>query len=137
MWELTKIVVPKVMAEWESLAFCMRYRPEEVKAFKRDTQDVKERCKNLFDNWLTTAHGPKPKTYRTLLNCIKKINKLTSVSEVIEKELIKGKDEGVQFLTACKQYMLVSIHYSIKSIYVRSLYRNSCDQDQLVTWCLN
>ena len=91
MWELTEIVAPKVMAEWESLAYCMRYSPEEVRAFRRGSEDLKERCKMLFDDWLTTAHGPKPKTYLTLLKHIKKIGNLTTASEAIEKELIKGK----------------------------------------------
>ena len=92
MWELTEFVAPKVMAEWESLAYCMRYSPEEVEAFRRDSKDLKECCKKLFGNWLTTAHGPKPKTYLTLLKHIKKIDVLTTASEAIEKELIKGKD---------------------------------------------
>ena len=93
MWELTKIVTPKVMAEWESLAYCMRYTPEEVKAFSKSSQDLKECCKNLFTNWLTTGHGPKPKTYLTILNHIKKIDNLATASEAIEIELIEGKDK--------------------------------------------
>ena len=90
MWELTKIVTPRVMANWESLAYCMRYCTEEVMAFRRDSQDLKECCKNLFENWLTTNHGPAPKTYLTLLNHIKKVDNLTSTSEAIEEELIEG-----------------------------------------------
>ena len=117
MWELTEIVAPKVMAEWESLAYRMRYSPEEVKAFKRDSQDVKECCKKLFDNWLTTAHGPKPKTYLTLLNCIKKIDELTSTSEVIEKELIKGKDGGV---TVTLMYYYNSSYKFLCTVHVKS-----------------
>ena len=94
MWELTEFVAPKVMAEWESLAYCMRYTSEEVKAFRTDSKDVKECCKKLFDNWLTTAHGPEPKTYLTLLKHIKKINNLTTASEAIEKKLIEGKNKN-------------------------------------------
>ena len=91
MWEITKIVIPKIMADWESLAYCMRYTPQEVEAFRRDSQDLKQCCKNMFVNWLSTAHGPTPKTYQTLLKHIKKIDNLTTASEEIEKELIKGK----------------------------------------------
>ena len=39
MWELTQIVIPKIKAEWESLAYCMRYNPQEVNGFKKDSQD--------------------------------------------------------------------------------------------------
>ena len=93
MFELTEIVAPKMMAEWESLAYCMRYTPADVAAFKKDTKDLKECCKNLYTNWLTTDHGPKPKTYQTLLKHIKKINNLAAASEAIEKDLIEGKDK--------------------------------------------
>ena len=90
MFELTKIVIPKIKFEWEYLAYSMRYTTQEVKDFKVDSQDSSECCKNLFDNWISTGHGPKPKTYQTLLNYIKKIDNLTSASEAVEKELIKG-----------------------------------------------
>ena len=93
MFELIEYVAPKMMAEWESLAFCMRYTTTEVAAFKKDTKDLKECCRNLFDNWLTTSHGPKPKTYQTLLKHIKKIDNLKAASEAIEKRLIEGKDK--------------------------------------------
>ena len=93
MFELIEIVAPKVMAEWESLAYCMRYTTAEVAAFKKDAKDLKECCRNLFDRWLTTSHGPKPKTYQTLLKHIKKIMNLQAASKAIEKELIEGKDK--------------------------------------------
>ena len=91
MWELTEIVIPKIKAEWESLAYCMRYTPEEVDGFRKDSQDCGECCRNLFTNWISTGHGPYPKTYLTLLKHIKKINNLTAASEAVEKELIRGK----------------------------------------------
>ena len=90
MFELTEIVAPRVMAEWESLAFCMRYTPAEVAAFRKDASP-KECCRNLFNNWVTTGHDPKPKTYQTLLKYIKKIDSLTKACEEIEKKLIKSK----------------------------------------------
>jgi len=91
MWELNEIVVPKINAEWKDLAYCMRYKPEEVEGFRNDSKDSKECCEKLFTNWLRTGHGPTPKTYQTLLKCIKKINRLTAMSKTIEEELINGK----------------------------------------------
>ena len=91
MHELTEIVVPNVKANWDSLAFCMRYNPREVEAFRKDSQDLKECCMKLFTNWLETAHGPTPKTYQTLLNHIKEIEDLSAASEEIERKLVKGK----------------------------------------------
>ena len=91
MFQLTEIVVPKIKAEWDSLAYCMGYTTQEVNGFKKDGQNSAECCKNLFGNWITTGHGPKPKTYQTLLKSIKKINNLAAASEAVEKELIEGK----------------------------------------------
>ena len=90
MWELTKIVIPKITANWEDLAYCMRYTVEEVEGFRRDSQDLKDCCRKLLINWLTTDHVPKHKTYHTLLKQIKKIDGLRAASETIEKELIEG-----------------------------------------------
>ena len=90
MWELTEIVIPKIKAEWEPLAYCMRYTTQEVKGFRKDSQDSGECCKNLLDNWISTGHGPKPKTYQTLLKYIKKINNLATASKAVEKELTEG-----------------------------------------------
>ena len=91
MWELTEIVIPKIKAEWENLAYCMRYTPEEVNGFRKDSQDSGECCKSLLVNWISTDHRREPKTYQTLLKRIKKIKNLATASEAVEKELIKGK----------------------------------------------
>ena len=92
MYELNEFVAPKVMHNWEQLAYCMRYEAREVKAFSKDSQDPKECCMKLFSNWLETGHGPIPKTYQTLLNHIKKVNDLAAASEAIERKLIQGRE---------------------------------------------
>ena len=96
MCELTQIVIPKIKAEWENLAYCMRYTPEEVNGFKKDSQDCGECSKNLLANWISTGHGPNPKTYQTLLKHIKKIDILTAASEVVVEDLIKGNNYNKQ-----------------------------------------
>ena len=63
MWELISIVIPKIKLQWKYLAYCMRYNIQEVEGFKTD----KGCCISLFNNWLSTNHGPKPKTYQTVL----------------------------------------------------------------------
>jgi len=97
MWKLKKFVIPKVMAEWKDLAYCMRYELEEVEAFRKGSKDLQECCENLLADWLTTSHDPKPKTYKRLLKYIKKIDKLTAVSKTIEKNLIKGKSNKITY----------------------------------------
>ena len=95
MFELSEYVIPKVLAKWEHLAYRMRYEHREVVAFRRDSQDINQCCIKLFSNWLETGHGPVPKTYQTLLNCINRIDDLTAVSEEIERDLIEGKDKQI------------------------------------------
>ena len=109
MHELTEVVAPKIMDKWERLAYTMRYEPGEVKVFKKDNHDPIECCMELFSNWLTTDHGPTPKTYQTLLNHIKKVKDLAAASEAIKKELIKGRDE---------QYSYLASSYTFECIYL-------------------
>ena len=98
MWELTKIFIPKIKDHWKELAFCMRYSTREVEIFNKEGKNLHECCEKLFVNWLTTSHGPEPKTYETLLNRIKEIDDLTAESEAIEKELTKGKDKHIYMI---------------------------------------
>ena len=93
MHELNEIVIPKMKAYWEDLAYAMSYSIAEVEAFDKEGRDLHKGCVKLFTNWLTTGHGPTPQTYQTLLKYIKKVKKLTTASEEIESELIKGKDK--------------------------------------------
>ena len=86
MFELSEYVIPKVMNQWECLAYCMKYKQREVKIFRRDSQDINQCCIKMFSNWLETSYGPTPKTYQTLLNYIKSIDDLTAASEEIERE---------------------------------------------------
>ena len=91
MWELTEFVIPEIKDNWDSFAYCMRYTIGEVKAFRKDSHNLKECCIKLFSDWLTTGHGPVPETYQTLLDHIKKVKDLATASEEIEKQLIEGK----------------------------------------------
>ena len=91
MWALIETVIPHIKSEWEDLAFYMKYELQDVEVFKKESRDLKECCKKLFTNWLTTKHGPTPKTYQTLLKYIKKVENLAAVSETIEKKLTQGR----------------------------------------------
>ena len=89
MLELLKIVIPKIKANWEDVAYSMRYSVYEVDAIATESLSLKERCVKLFTNWLTTAHPPTPKNWLTLLEQLKQVNELTAAVEEIEKELSK------------------------------------------------
>ena len=91
MWELINIVIPKIKAKWQDVAYRMRYELLEVDAIATESHDLKERCIKLFTNWLKTNHPPTPKTWQTLLEHLKSVDGLTAAMEQIEKELISSK----------------------------------------------
>ena len=90
MWELITIVIPKIKAKWQDVAYCMRYEVLEVDAIATESHDFKECCMKLFTNWLKTSHPPTPKTWQTLLDRLECVDELTAVVEQIEKELISS-----------------------------------------------
>ena len=87
MWDLIKIVIPKVKAEWEYLAYSMDYNIATVKATKKDCSDSAECCKRLFEDWLSTDHGAVPKTWSTLLQKIKDVDSLAAAVDDIKRKL--------------------------------------------------
>ena len=91
VWQLTKIVIPRIKAEWKDVALSMGYGMHSIKAIKMESEDLKESCQNLFTSWLETDHGPTPKSWRTLLSKIKEVDNLKTVAEEIEMELFTSK----------------------------------------------
>ena len=87
MWDLIKIVIPKVKAKWEYMAYSMQYSIATVTAVKKDCSDSEECCKTLFEDWLSTDHGAAPKTWSTLLQKIKDVDSLVAVVDDIKREL--------------------------------------------------
>ena len=87
MRKLIKIVIPKIQADWEDVAYFMDYDISIVKAIKEDFQTVEKRCKFLFVDWLFTSHGVTPKTWNKLLERIKDVDSLKQAAEAIQREL--------------------------------------------------
>ena len=87
MWGLIKIVIPKVKASWDKLAYSMGYSVNAVRGFERDGRNSDEQCRKFFEDWLTTGRGYTPKTWQTLLDRLKEVDDLTSAVEEIEKKL--------------------------------------------------
>ena len=87
---LNMIVVPKINAEWEEVAFALRYDIPTVKSIQRNCNNNTIRCcKELFKNWLMTNKGTGPRVWSTLLDAFKKVGELESAREDIIKELVE------------------------------------------------
>ena len=91
MWDLIKIVIPKVKASWVELAYSMGYSVSAVSGFDADGRNLHEQCRKLFEYWLTTGQGCTPKTWQVLLSHLKQVDELIAAAEEIEKELINCK----------------------------------------------
>ena len=90
MDDLNKIVVPKVSAEWEDIAFALRYDISVVKQISiKHREDPKKCCKELFKDWLVTSNGVKPKIWQTLLNKLENMEELYSITKDIIERLIQ------------------------------------------------
>jgi len=89
---LQKIVIPKIRAKWESVAYSMDYDLNTISAIERESRDLQHCCQKLFTDWLTTSNGPTPKTWKTLLECIEDVEELTAALEEIKVGLVKGNE---------------------------------------------
>ena len=88
MGDLNKIVVPKVSAEWKDVAFELDYEIFVVKQIsEKHKEDPKKCCQELFMDWLETSNGVGPKIWQTLLDKLKEIKELHSVTKDITVEL--------------------------------------------------
>ena len=87
---LNKIVIPKVSAEWEDIAYELEYEISTVRSIRnKHKEDPTKCCKELFEDWLTTDNGAKPKMWKTLLDKFKEIENLSSVTGDITERLIE------------------------------------------------
>ena len=87
MHDLNQIVIPRVAAEWEAVAFALRYEISTIQCIRSNHHgDVKKCCKKLFEDWLSTSNGVEPKTWGTLFTTLKDIIELyAATKEIIEK----------------------------------------------------
>lgn len=87
MFDLAKIVIPKIMTKWEFIAEALRYDISTIEAIKlKEQNDPKQCCREFFKDWLTTKNGEKagPKVWSTLLDTLKKVDEIgTDITEEI------------------------------------------------------
>ncbi|XP_065903623.1 uncharacterized protein [Dysidea avara] len=89
MGDLNYIVVPKIKAHWEDVAYALRFKIHDVQAIKEKYhEDPKKCCVQLFADWLSTNKGVTPKTWPTLLAKLKKVEELTEVVENIKAAIV-------------------------------------------------
>ena len=81
MVDLAKIVIPKIMNEWEYIAEALQYDLATIKAINKTGQgDPRVCCKIFFQDWLMTNNGVKsgPKVWSTLFDALKKVDEIAA-----------------------------------------------------------
>ena len=82
MFNLLKIIIPKIKSEWEYVAYSMGYDPVAVDAIEKECNGKLDQCcKKLFKDWLTTNNGCTPKTWEKVIERIKAVDNLAAAAE--------------------------------------------------------
>ena len=93
MVDLNEIVVPRIMAEWDDVAYALGYEIHLVKYIEeKHNNNPKKCCKELLIDWLITDHGASPKVWSTLVARLKKVGDLVRAREQIVEEVEKIAD---------------------------------------------
>ena len=88
MKHLINIVVPRVAAHWNNVAFNLDFSIPTVEIIsKKFPNDPVSCCQELFKQWLSSSEGTQPKIWSTLLMSLKHMKHLRAATEEIEKEL--------------------------------------------------
>ena len=73
------MVIPKVMNQWEHIAFALAYEIADVEAIKTKGDKVSKKCcEEFFKDWLTTNNGDGPKVWSTLINALEKVDDIAT-----------------------------------------------------------
>ena len=85
MFDLTNIVIPKIMNKWEYVADALYYDLSIVEAIKmKEHENPRLCCREFFKDWLMTNNGARagPKVWSTLLDALKKVDEIST--DIIE-----------------------------------------------------
>ena len=90
MGDLFRIVIPRISAHWEEVAYALYYDINIVDNIETNCSgNTKKCCQNLLKDWLKTDHGKQagPKTWSTLLDALKRVDDLTASRDNIIQDL--------------------------------------------------
>ena len=85
MKNLVTIVVPRIAAEWNTVAYYMDFEIAEIKTIREKCREDPEKCcTELLERWLQMGSD---RSWATLLTVFKQVRNLTAVTEKIENDL--------------------------------------------------
>ena len=88
MKQLHQLVIPRVAAEWRTVADYLEFKLPSIKIIEEQYRsDPVKCCTKLFRHWLSGDYGVGPRTWSTLMKTLKEIKQLSAVTRQIELEL--------------------------------------------------
>ena len=88
MGDLIIMVIPFLKADWEDVAYLLKFKANTIKSIKESHHnDPRKCCRELLVDWLETHRGVRPKDWGTLLNTIAASEDFTKIAEGILEEL--------------------------------------------------
>ena len=88
MKQLHQLVIPRVAAEWRTVADYLEFKLPSIKIIEEQYRsDPVKCCTKLFRQWLSGDYGVGPRTWSTLMKTLKEIKQLSAVTKQIELEL--------------------------------------------------
>ena len=85
MKNMVAIVVPRIAAEWNTVAYYMDFEITEIKIIKEKCREDPEKCCiELLERWLQIKPD---RNWEMLLTVLKQVRNLTTVTEKIENDL--------------------------------------------------
>ena len=94
---INKHVIPRISAEWETVAAYLEYSIAIKNLIIRTNRGLpRECCTALLEDWITSDNGVKPKTWEKLIEVLNKISSLSMVTKQIKQCLYQeGVLEGI------------------------------------------
>ena len=90
MTDLTKIVIPFIQAEWETIGYMLHCDIHTIIAIgEKYSNNPSKCCREVLKDWLTSDRGVHSKTWSTLLNVIGQLPELADVKKKIITRLHK------------------------------------------------
>ena len=88
MFDLTKIVIPKIMDKWDFVAEAFHYEIVDIETIKaKGNGDPKKCCREFFKDWLGSNRGAGPKVWSTLLDTLKALIEVDEIEAGTVQEI--------------------------------------------------
>jgi len=107
MGDLNYIVIPKICAHWEEVAYALRFKIADVDAISEmHSGKPKKCCRQLLKEWLSSGKGITPKTWPMLLAILGRIDDLAAILEEIKTSTVEV-SISVAYITVYKSLYIM------------------------------